>query len=430
MEHKETPITISKPEHWYEDSWHGASAVINVNGKAHQLDFKTSEGPITKGSEPFLAAVLFVTMKTGQPLHISGTVSPKLLVSVQTIQAIFHRWFPEYQKMPVEVEQSSADQIPEGAGEGVFFSGGVDSFYTLLKHQENITKIIFVHGLDIKLEKTKLREKVSKEIQRIAAQLGKSLIEIETNVHEFADHFGYNGSLLPSIGLMLSPQFKRIYIPSNLSYDYSFPDSSHPLLDPLWSTETLAFLHDGCEASRVEKLARISESEIAMKSLRVCLQNLEHTFNCGQCEKCLRTMIGLQSIGAFGRCTTFNRKIDSDAVSRMKLRDQLLPFAEENLRLLENTGDDPELTEALRFCIQSYKYKKITNHLNENFKEFLDSPQRDLFVRGKKNSIFKSLWEIDRKWLFREACKEKLKKIDQKHLFGIGRRLYGDRINK
>ncbi|MBI4699106.1 MAG: hypothetical protein HY758_09470 [Nitrospirae bacterium] len=424
-------IRTGKPEYRIEDGWHVASAAITVNDKTHLLVFKASGGPLAKGSDAFLAAAMFTAMKTGgQCLRISGTVSPKLLTAVQTIQAIFHRWFPEYQKIQVEAETGLSGPVSPNAGVGVFFSGGVDSFYTLLKHREETTKVIFVHGLDIKLGRASYRARISQEIQRIARELGKHVIEIETNVHEIAGQYGYNGSLLPSIGLILSPQFHRIYIAANHSYDYSFPDSSHPLLDPLWSTEMLTLKHDGCEANRIEKLARISESDIAMSSLRVCLEDLDQTLNCGQCEKCLRTMIGLQTIGALERCKTFNKKIDIEAVSRVKMRDQLLPFAEENLRVLENNGKDPELAEALRFCLRNYKYTEITKQLNESFKEFLDSPQGDKFVRGKKNSIFKSLWEIDRKWLFREVCKEQLKKIDQKYLFGAGKRFYGTNINK
>jgi hypothetical protein len=141
-------------------------------------------------------------------------------------------------------------------------------------------------------------------------------------------------------------------------------------------------------------------------------------------------MIALEGIGALGRCATFNKTIDLGAVSRMKMRDQLLPFAEENLLLLEKSGNNPKLTEALRFCIKSYKYQKIINQLNEDFKEFLDSDQGAKFVRGKKNTILRSLWEIDREWLFREVFKEKLKKMDQKFLFGIVRRLYDTCISK
>jgi hypothetical protein len=417
-------ISISQPEYSMENGWHIACASITVNNRMHQLKFKASEGPISKGAESFLAAALFPAMKTGQPLHISGAISPKLLAETQTIQEIFHRWFPEYRKVSIQAEPGFADKVNRTEDVGAFFSGGVDSFYTLLKHQDEITKIIFVHGLDIKLRNVSLRSKVSREIRKIAEELGKQLIEVETNVHEFADQYNYNGSLLPSIGLILAAQFKRIYIPSNLSYDYVFPDSSHPLLDPLWSTEYLTFIHDGCEANRNEKLGRISQSDIALGSLRVCLQNPEDSFNCCQCEKCLRTMIGLQAIGVLDRYTTFNQKLDIEAVSRMNLRDQLLPFAEENLKALETKSRNTDLAEALRFCINNFKYKKMANLLHSNFGEFLDSEEGSKFLEGKRNKVFRALWQNESEWMSKEAFKEIIKKLDQKFLFGMFRRLY------
>ncbi len=423
-------ILMSKPEYSFEEGWHVSTACITVNGVTHQLRFKASEGPITESADPFLAAVLFPVMKIGQPLHIMGKVSPKLLESTQKIQAIFHRWFPEYQKISVMAEPGLSDRVSGTAKVGAFFSGGVDSFYTLLKHQEEINTLILMHGFDISLEKNALRSRISREIRQIAREVGKPLIEVETNVFEFARNYGYLSNLLPCIGLLLAPQFKKIYIASHVPYNLTFPDTIHPLLDPLWSTEVMRYVHDGCEASRTEKIDRVAQYDIAMRSLRVCFENRDDAYNCGVCEKCLRTMIALEAIGALKRCATFDNKIEIHAVSHMILRDQLVPFAEENLFALEKSGNNPKLIKALRFSIQNYKHKKMTNQLNEDFREFLDSPQGFHFLRGKKNSILKSLWEIDRQWLFREVCKEKVKKLDRKYLFGIGRRLYGTNINK
>ncbi len=425
-----TPVSISRPEYSIEDGWHVVSASITVNDKTHQLKFKVSEGPLAKGSDTFLSAAMFPAMKIGKPLQVSGMVSPKLLAATQTIQDMFHKWFPEFQKIPIKAEPGLSDEVSQTFEIGVFFSGGVDSFYTLLKHQDEITKIIFIHGFDMMLEKTSLRIKVSKEIRRVARELGKQLIEVETNVCEFADEYGYDGTVLPSIGLILSPQFRKIYIASNVSYDHLLPDSSHPLLEPLWSTESLTFEQDGCEASRIEKITRISQSDIALRSLRVCLENPDDSYNCGQCEKCLRTMISLKAVGALERCTTFDRRIDIEAISRMKFRDQLLPFAEENLRSLEKKGNDPDLAKALRFCIESHKYKKMATLLNNNLNEFLASAQGAKFVSAKKNTIFRSIWQNERGWLFKEVIKEKLKELDQKILFGMVRRLYDSSNNK
>jgi hypothetical protein len=425
------PVSISKPEFSVEDGWHVASAVITVNEKTHQLTYKVSEGPLAESSDAFLTAALLPAMKIGQPLHVSGQVSPKLLAATQTIREMFNKWFPEYGKIPVKAEPGSVEEVSGGDGVGVFFSGGVDSFYTLLKNQDEITKIIFVHGFDMMLEQTSLRSKVSGEIRRIARELGKPLIEVETNVHEIFDQYAdfagrYGGCVLPSIGLLLSPQFRKIHIPASEAYQHVNPDSSHPLFDPLWSTEMLTFEHDGCEADRIEKIARIAESDIALQTLRVCFNNRDGSYNCGQCEKCLRTMAALQAVGALERCTAFSRELDREAVSRIKISNfRVLPFFEENLRTLENRGHDPELAEALRTCINNYENNQLSTLLNEHLSGFLSSDEGIHFVRGKRNMLFQALWQKDSGWLSREAIKEKLKEFDERFLFGMVRKLYG-----
>jgi hypothetical protein len=303
----------------------------------------------------------------------------------------------------------------------------VDSFYTLLKHKDEITKIILING--IMFENTSAMPKVTGAIQRVAEALGKSLIVVEVNLRDFSDEYTdwadhYVGSALASVGLLLSPQLRKIYVPATFSYEHLHPEGSHPLLDPLWSTELLTFEHDGCEANRIEKIARIAQSDIALESLRVC--NRFYAHNCGYCEKCLRTMLGLHAVGALERCNVFDEKLDADALYSMKImHDSVVPYEEENLRVLQKSGSNQGLAEALRFSINSYKYKKLARQLNESLSEFILSEQGAQFVGGKRNTIFRSLWQTERNWLFREVLKEKLKAVDEKYLFGIMRRLYG-----
>src|SRR3990172_1207701 len=241
-----TPISISKPEHSMEDGWFVASASVAIDGKTYQLKYKVSEGPIATGSEPFLAATLLPAMKVAQPMQVSGVVSRKVFTATQTIQEIFHKWFPEeFQKIPLHAVPGLLGEGGQGEGVGAFFSGGVDSFYTLLKHEDEITKIILIHGFN-QYYSDALRLKVTKHIRGVAKELGKPLIEVETNVRQLSDQYAdytdhYVGSMLASVGLLLAPQFRKIYIPATNSYEYLLPECTHPLLDPLWGTERLRF---------------------------------------------------------------------------------------------------------------------------------------------------------------------------------------------
>jgi hypothetical protein len=76
----------------------------------------------------------------------------------------------------------------------------------------------------------------------------------------------------------------------------------------------LEVIHDGAEASRTEKIVRrIAGSALALETLNVCWEG-EPGRNCGACDKCLRTMIGLELAGCLGACSTLPSALDLDAV--------------------------------------------------------------------------------------------------------------------
>jgi hypothetical protein len=236
----------------------------------------------------------------------------------------------------------------------VFFSGGVDSFYTFLKRRDEITDLIFVHGFDVRLDDAPLRRMTSEMVRRVASRFGKRVVEVETNLRSLLDPYAHwrdhaHGAALATVGHLLSGSFGRIYISAAYSYAGLMPNGTHPLLDPLWSTEALDFVHDGCEASRLDKVAFIAQHEVALENLRVCWKNSDGAYNCGRCEKCMRTMIGLYVVGALDRCTTFDRPLDPKRVRRMVVPDaHRRTYLEEMLEILEGKPDDLGICRALR----------------------------------------------------------------------------------
>jgi hypothetical protein len=415
-----TPVSISKPEHSIEDGWHVASSSIAINGKTYQIKYRASEGPVATGSEPFLAAALLPAMKVEQALQVPGTVSPKLHAAIDSIQDIYHEWYPEFQKIPVHGEGKKSEVVGQATDVGAFFSGGVDSFYTLLKHQDEIEKIILIHGFNQYYSDT-LRASVTKTVRQIARDFNKSLIEVETNVRELSDQYSdytdhFVGIMLTSAGLFIHPQFRKIYIPSSFSYGQLHPAGTHPLLDPLWSIEDMTFVHDGCEANRAAKTARIAESETALRSLRVCFSSKDEYNNCGRCQN---TMLALQAAGALERCSTFEQKLDPEKVAGINIgHPENIHFFKENLQALEKSGKNGDIVEALRACIKNFEHKRMADNLSEGLAEFLASKQGKRFVRGKQNRLFSALWESNPNFLAKETFKESLKKMDRKLFHG------------
>lgn len=95
----------------------------------------------------------------------------------------------------------------------------------------------------------------------------------------------------------------------------------------------------GCEASRADKVRMLAREPLALRHLRVCWEKDEGTYNCGRCEKCLRTMTSLHALGVLAECETFPRVLDPQAVRRLVLYDEsLVKFAQDNVAFLETAG--------------------------------------------------------------------------------------------
>ncbi len=45
--------------------------------------------------------------------------------------------------------------------------------------------------------------------------------------------------------------------------------------------------------------------EITLNNLRVYLANVKERLNCGTCERCVRTMLGLEAVGVFDKTSLF-----------------------------------------------------------------------------------------------------------------------------
>lgn len=277
-----------------------------------------------ENGDPFVAACLLPAMLLGEPLEIPAPVSEKLLRALPGIQALYCSW--DSRLSPIDVKAPSRTSALTNSSlrnTGIFFSLGVDSFYSLLKSiashsgdDEAITHLIHVLGFDIYLWEMERYPKVLANLNHVAEQTGKQLVAVATNLRDLSDRLVdwvalYHGAALASVGLSLGAMFREIRIAASLTFDQLKPLGTHPALDPLWSTEHLSFVHDGCEAERLEKIRVIAQSPVALATLRVCAaDDTSGVYNCGVCRKCLTTMLGLHAAGALEKCNTLPNTID------------------------------------------------------------------------------------------------------------------------
>lgn len=298
-----------------EDGWYLRAKVLSsrLPGGAYDLEYRI-RGAQRKGDtaigDALVAALLLPAMALGEDLHVGSDVSGRLLSRVPDIAAIYRAW--TFNVSGATVTAPSATPITTGEGDALFFSGGTDSFYSLLKHRSRsrLSRLVFVNGFDIPLGNPSLGPALA-SVERVAAAAGATTVTISTNVRSLSEPIvgwgAYHGAVLASAGLLLSGDVSCCLIPASRAYQYLTPWGSHPALDPLWSTEVLEFIHDGADAVRHEKLRAVAEDVLGQRELRVCLQSMNglDVYNCGRCEKCLVTMLALQLQGLLAGVTTF-----------------------------------------------------------------------------------------------------------------------------
>lgn len=329
--------------------------------QANDVYFECADIPLTPSPEALVAAALLPAMSLGRPLHCYGALDADFVSAMERYQQRMATWNPSLQTVPLHGGLTGETRIPAAATGnrvGLFFSCGVDSFYSLLVNLEEVTDLIFVHGFDIAVDDQAHARLVERQIREVARQLGKRALCVRTNLRpSWLDRVGgwgpvSHGAAMAAVAHLLGPDFRRILIAGSDPSEVPWPWGSHPDTDPLWSAPNLEFVHDHREVCRADKIRRITDCETAMRHLRVCWKNRQLQLNCCRCEKCLRTMICLRALGQLEHGATFPRQISllRVALTRLDLPVSSAVDQLENLRLLARAQGCAAIKWALRFA--------------------------------------------------------------------------------
>jgi len=381
-------VTYSLPVLQESGGSSSVSSTIEADGKTFDVWYRVSNGPVANGVETFLAACLVPAMKLGCAIRTPAPISAKLYHGLLQYQQIMHRWFPELRLVPIETElhpDVPAERLSPGVGS--FFSAGVDACYTFFQHQEDLSACILIHGFDYLLEYGHVRQTVSQIAQRAMQSLGKLLIEVDTNIRSFGDLYShyrlqYHGCILGSVALLLAPQLHKVYISSTCTYDNLYPLGTHPETDPFWSNDQVNVIHDGCDTMRWQKTRRIAQSDTVLKILRVCISGSHHSaeqFNCGKCEKCIRTMMDLRLAGALDRCTTFRHPFSLRRLAQTDTRGIVRWYYEQSHAEAQKRQDDPALIRALEIALSNRHHTGFAGVLQRLSKQMRQRLLRPVF---------------------------------------------------
>ncbi len=296
-----------------------------IAGAEHQVHVRT-ETAVTPPADAALALALMPAMRRGGRLRVEGEVSPRVLRGATEFGAIQAAWSGDWADgrplREVEVEAGRRPVEPRAPTGRVaaFFSGGVDSWATILSEPE-LTDLIFVHGLDIVPdllpEQRGLGPEVEAAMREVAAERGLTLHVVETNVRELGEATelewqAYCGSPMAAIALFFEPLFDRVLIATDSDHLTQPTIGPARMVDRLWSSERLEVVDQGGALGRFERTRLLAWEPGARRSLRVCWENRGGRYNCGRCRKCHLTTFALEALGVREHFTSFPPELDLD----------------------------------------------------------------------------------------------------------------------
>jgi hypothetical protein len=323
-------------------------------------------------ADVFAPIMLVTSMLQGEAFETDLSISGTMASELGRVQATLATWFPDTMTARPPKLTTVMDKEPSVSEKtGVFFSAGVDSWYVVLRDRAGeggrpgrVTHLVYIRGVEAPL--SKIGDGKEQQVKSIAERVGLPLVTGRTNLR---DVFDYNyllyvcGPALASTALSLSKGFSCVSIPAGSSYRYDdlYPESSHHLIDPLWSTEYLDIHLDGGDATRPQKIAYIAANPLALENLSICIENNGEYGNCGRCPKCVLTMTTLQSLGLLDKAPTFPSRFDYRLIRTVNLDNPVKrAFLRQNIEFARQRGRDRKLTRALEKHLNRWeKYRAL-----------------------------------------------------------------------
>ena len=307
--------------------------------------------------EAFLVACALPAMRHGERrLMIDRPICPQLRLGLNTALSLVRFWY-DATRQPVRIEASAKSEVPRpqaDARAAFFFTGGVDSLTTLRlnrqyfpeQHSGYYRDGLLIFGLEV--DRLDSFQCVTDVLSVLATDAGITLLPVFTNVRSleadwtfWTDEF--ESAVLASTAHALSLRIGSAAIGSTFNYPHLHPHGSHPLLDPNYSSSRVQIRHDGVALSRLSKIRLLADWDAGLKALRVCNQSDAYRpglLNCGQCEKCVRTLTALLILGKLDHAVGFVKREVTPALieHNVVLNKTSYPFWDELVEPLRQRG--------------------------------------------------------------------------------------------
>lgn len=293
---------------------------------------KINNTPSSIAVIPFLSNIMPIAWFAGFDVYIDE-IDEDFLHSLEEIKKIFNKWYPHLNNKGNLISKNTVKNNIEGSKKAMLFSGGVDAFASYIRSYEDTPDLITIHGADIAIDDLEQWNDLESFMhnEELLKQNMKQIIK--SNVRDF---YTYKVSLLIEdmawwgkvqhglslIGVVApisyANNYKTLIIASSYTKDIDIKWGSTPEADEKVSWAQTNVIHDGYTLKRQDKVDLIAEfsNRISLNfKLRVCYSELRDQFNCSNCEKCFRTILGLVLAGKNPNNFGFN--VDSHYYEKM-----------------------------------------------------------------------------------------------------------------
>lgn len=264
----------------------------------------------------FVVGTLLFAMESSADLHVRGAVTRRLLRNLQEYQGAWHSWLPDRYHFVEIVPDQIAESLPEDSTRGAIsaFSGGIDSTFTIWRHNNALSEIVsypvkdalLFQGFDVHLNNNQDFQLLVKRVQPLLERMGVRLHTISTNLKELELmpwKYSFSAQMAACL-YQFSHAFQYALLAGSEPYSaLILPGGSNPVIDPLFSGGEMTLIHDGAGYSRTQKLELLVKAGVPLEALRVCWEGRRQDRNCGRCEKCIRTHLSFLLLGvAHAKC--------------------------------------------------------------------------------------------------------------------------------
>ncbi|MDA5564147.1 hypothetical protein PJK54_10775 [Cobetia sp. MMG027] len=309
---------------------------VKVQGVPKSIWFKAIDNKF-KLSSTSLGNLLLLTafpiaMKKGLDLEIEEKCCPVLVNNLNLVGSLWHQWRPDkfVKKSKVICKPNNIPSYPTqpaGCSKAIMaFSGGIDSTYALASRINNgnfpsVKSCIMINGFGYNLEDNSFYDEQFEKNKILLDSFSVGLKQVSTNYKKVVAWYPFFHAMgIAAIMNLYSEEYKVGVI----GLDYTIKEEkvlgawgNLTILNLLYSSKELIIEPVGSDRNRIEKIGYLADMNL-LNNITVCNFIEETGSNCGNCEKCIRTMLMFEA-NNLSHESIFKEELNVEKVKDIKI---------------------------------------------------------------------------------------------------------------